>query len=101
MEILHSFEKCFRIAFFPIKKQCWPWNMYITVENSLTCVCSYMSLQQPRSRETFSAILTFTSLIMGSDMHGKSGHTDVNLVAMRTTSSLFVSWTSVCLAMSG
>lgn len=58
-----------------------------------------MSLQKPRPRETFSAILALAALIVSAHVHRVGGHAHIELVAMRTSSGFFICWTSVRLSM--
>ena len=59
---------------------------------------SYVALQQPRSRERFTAIRTFASLTVGTNVHRESRNRHVNFVAMRATSRLKKSQISLAIS---
>ena len=63
-----------------------------------TCMSSYVALQQPRSRERFTAIRTFASLTVGTNVHRESRNRHVNFVAMRATSRLKKSQISLAIS---
>ena len=62
----------------------------ILSEIKFTCMGTYMSLQQPRTGETFSTKWTLASLVMSSNVHRIGGHRDVSFLTMRTFPRLLV-----------
>lgn len=66
----------------------------------VTCVGPDVALEQPRPGEALSAVLALAALVVRPDVHRKGRHADVELVAMRAPSCLFVGGASVRLPVS-
>lgn len=64
-----------------------------------TCMRPDVSLKQPWPWKTLPTILTLTTLIVSSYVHWKCRHTNVQFIAMRTSSSFFISRTPMGLSM--
>lgn len=77
------------------------WNCQWLIWPIITCVSPDVSLQKPRTAETFAAIVALAALIVGPHVHRIGGHADVQLVAVWTASGLFVCRTSVRLTVAG
>lgn len=67
---------------------------------SNTCMRAYVSLQQPRPGETLAAIVALASLIVGPHVHAECRHADVDFVAVRAPSGLFIAQRPVRLTVS-
>lgn len=70
-------------------------------QQRVTCVRTYVSLQQPRSGEALAAVVALAPLIVGPHVHAERRHADVDLVAVRASSGLLVAERSVRLTVSG